>query len=349
MAKFDSKTFNPQAFGAYVERIPQLKKSELIKSKALRGNSEIKRAFSSQTGSAYAILPMYGLLDGEPLNYDGVTDITADTTDTYERGVVVVGRAKAWTETDFAEDISSGGGFMDSVAEQVAEYFDGVDQDILLSILEGIYNMTGTENEKFVDEHTYDITSEGDGMVEPATLNKAIQKAGGDNKNCFTIAIMHSEVATNLENLNLLSYLKQTDNMGIQRDLTLATWNGRAVIVDDSMPVSESDDGKSVYTTYILGKGAFDYEDIGAKVPFEMDRDPSKNGGMDTLYARERKCFAPFGISYLKKNQASLSPTNDELKDGSNWEIVNNGSSTDKKYINHKSIPIARIISKGRL
>lgn len=349
MAKFNTKTFNAEAFGAYVDRIPQLKKSELIRSKALRGNSEIKRAFSSQTGSAYAILPMYGLLDGEPLNYDGVTDIEADTTDTYERGVVVVGRAKAWTETDFAEDITSGGGFMDSVAMQVSEYFDNVDQDILLSILEGIYNMTGKENEEFVNEHTYDITEIDDGMVEPATLNKAIQKAGGDNKNCFTIAIMHSEVATNLENLNLLNYLKQTDSKGIQRDLTLATWNGRAVIIDDSMPVTEDSSGKSIYTTYILGKGAFDYEDIGAKVPFEMDRNPAIRGGMDTLYARERKCFAPFGISYLKNNQASLSPTNEELKDGSNWELVNNGSETDKKYINHKAIPIARIISKGRL
>ena len=39
---------------------------------------------------------MYGLLDGEPLNYDGETDIMADTTTSYERGVVVVGRAKAW-------------------------------------------------------------------------------------------------------------------------------------------------------------------------------------------------------------------------------------------------------------
>lgn len=349
MAKFNTKTFNAEAFGAYVDRIPQLKKSELIRSKALRGNSEIKRAFSSQTGSAYAILPMYGLLDGEPLNYDGVTDIEADTTDTYERGVVVVGRAKAWTETDFAEDITSGGGFMDSVAMQVSEYFDNVDQDILLSILEGIYNMTGKENEEFVNEHTYDITEIDDGMVEPATLNKAIQKAGGDNKNCFTIAIMHSEVATNLENLNLLNYLKQTDSKGIQRDLTLATWNGRAVIIDDSMPVTEDSSGKSIYTTYILGKGAFDYEDIGAKVPFEMDRNPAVRGGMDTLYARERKCFAPFGISYLKNNQASLSPTNEELRDGSNWELVNNGSETDKKYINHKAIPIARIISKGRL
>lgn len=348
MAKFNSKTFNPQAFGIYVDKIPQLKKNELIKSRALRGSSEIRNAFSSQSGTAYAILPMFGLLDGDALNYDGQTDITAAKTNTYERGVVVVGRAKAWVESDFAEDITGGAGFMDSVAAQVAEYFDEVDQDTLLAILEGIYNMTGDENLAFVNEHTYDITSEGDGMVEPATLNKAIQKAGGDNKNKFTLAIMHSEVATNLENLNLLTYLKQTDAKGIQRDLTLASWNGRTVLIDDSMPVSEDKDGKSVYTTYILGEGAFDYENIGAKVPYEMDRNPSVKGGQDTLYARQRKCFAPFGISYTKANQATLSPTNEELKDGSNWSLVNDGS-TEPKYINHRSIPIARIISKGRL
>ena len=110
MAKFNSKTFNPQAFGIYVNKIPQLNKNELIKSKALRGNSEIRNAFSDQSGTAYAILPMFGILDGDPLNYDGQTDITATETNTFERGVVVVGRAKAWIETDFAEDITGGAG-----------------------------------------------------------------------------------------------------------------------------------------------------------------------------------------------------------------------------------------------
>jgi hypothetical protein len=349
--KFDSKTFNPQAFGKYVERIPQLKKNELIKSGALKGNTEIRNAFNSQTGTAYAILPMYGLLDGDVLNYDGQTDITATSTTTYERGVVVVGRAKAWTEGDFAVDITSGVNFMDNVAQQVSEYFDSVDQSTLLAILEGIFNMTGTENKKFVDQHTYDITAIDDGMAGPATLNSAIQKAGGDNKSKFTMVIMHSTVATNLENLKLLAYLKQTDANGIERELGLATWNGRTVIIDDDMPVADvaesskdQGDGYTKYTTYILGAGAFDYENIGAKVPFEMNRDPKTHGGQDTLYARQRKCYAPYGISYTKKNQKTLSPTNEELKDGSNWELVNDGSG---KVINHKAIPIARIVSRG--
>lgn len=80
-----------------------------------------------------------------------------------------------------------------------------------------------------------------------------------------------------------------------------------------------------------------------------MDRNPSKNGGQDTLYIRQRKVFAPFGISYEKKSQVSLSPTDKELEDGSNWDLVNSGeaSEEDRSYINHKAIPIARIISRG--
>ena len=205
---------------------------------------------------------------------------------------------------------------------------------------------------------------------------------------------MHSSVATNLENLKLLSYLKFTDKDGIERELNLATWNGRLVLVDDSMPVSLIDSlyvrcnstdvgalkvttageglgevalatvqedisdikeneyvqhiqNEAIYTSYLLGEGAIDYENIGAKVPSEMSRDPKTNGGQTTLYSRQRKVFAPYGISYTKSSQASLSPTDDELKAGANWELVNNKSTSKKKYINHKAIPIARIISRG--
>ena len=33
--KFDSKTFNPEVFGRYVERVPKLRKNELLKSGAV--------------------------------------------------------------------------------------------------------------------------------------------------------------------------------------------------------------------------------------------------------------------------------------------------------------------------
>ncbi|MDE6181875.1 MAG: phage coat protein [Eubacteriales bacterium] len=339
-----TKTFNQVAFGRYIENLPKAKKSELIKSEVLKRNNEIRRAFTSQGGTGYAILPMYGRIEGDASNYDGVSDIEPKATKTFERGVVVIGRANAWLEDDFSEDITGGVSFMSNVARQVGEYFDEVDQDTLINILKGIFGMTGAQNKDFVDNHTYDITTEAESEIGITTLNNAIQKACGDNKSKFAIVIMHSMVATNLENLNLLNYMKYTDINGMQRDLGLGTLNGKVVLIDDSMPVETSEDGNK-YTTYVLGKGAIDFEDIGAKVPYEIHRDPKANGGQSTLYARTRKCFAPFGISYTKKSQVTLSPTNAELSDGRNWSLVKD--TNEGQYIDHKTIPIARIISRG--
>lgn len=396
MAKFDEKSFNGQVFGKYVDRIPNTKRNELIKSRAIRGNEAIRNSFNSQTGTVYATIPFYGLLDGVPVNYDGQTNITAEKTTTFERGVVVVGRAKAWTENDFSYDVTGGVDFMDNVAAQVSEYWAEIDQAILLSILKGVFAMTGRENLEFVNNHTLDISKESvaKANVGPASLNTAIQKASGDHKHRFSLVIMHSAVSTNLENLKLLNYLKYTDKDGIQRDLALGSWNGRLVLIDDGMPtqtkaslyvrcastdagalkvtVAGTEEGAVkketvakdiadiaeneyvqhiqnavIYISYILGDGAFDYENIGAKVPAEMARDPKTNGGETTLYSRQRKVFAPYGISYTKKSQVTNSPTDAELENGTNWELVNNGSTNAKKYIAHKTIPIARIISRG--
>ena len=398
-AKFDSKSFNAEAFKYAVDRIPNLKTNELRKSRALAGNPDIRAAFANQYGTAYARIAMRGLLDGAPVNYDGATNITATSTKTFEQGVVVIGRAKGWVERDFSYDITGGVDFMQNVAQQVAEYWQEIDQDTLLAILKGIFAMSGTYDVPFVNNHTLDITAETVPTVGAATLNTATQKACGSNKKKFALVFMHSAVATNLENLNLLDYLKYTDKNGVTRDLGLATWNGKLVLIDDEMPTygvaaagatygatsdttvnswktyytrsgsspnyvytavaNPVDTGLSsyyepsaydtCYITYALGEGAISFEDIGAKVPYEMSRDAATNGGQDTLYSRQRKVFAPYGISYEKQSQSSLSPTDAELANGANWALVHSGESTaaNRTYIDHKAIPICRIMSKG--
>lgn len=343
--KFDAKSFNPQAFKYKADRIPRTRMNEMRKSRVLTGNPDIRAVFTTQDGTAYARLAMRGLLDGDAVNYDGQTDITATSTKTFEQGVVVVGRAKAWVEKDFSYDITGGQDFMDNVAKQVADYWQDIDQDTLLAILRGVFAMTSTKGAEFVKKHTYEV----DGPMEATTLNSATVQACGDHKKKFSMIFMHSVVSTNLENLNLLTALKYTDKEGVTRDLTLYTWNGKLVIVDDGMPTEQAEDGSTVYTSYVLGEGTINYEDIGAKVPYEMARDPKTNGGQDTLYTRQRKVFAPFGLSYEKAKQASLSPTDDELADGTNWDLVHSGEATEaeRSYVNDKVIAIARIKSKG--
>lgn len=342
--KFDSKSFNPEAFGSYVETLPNPNKNELIKSRVIVSDARIKELLGSQTQSYYATIPFFGRIGGEALNFDGQTDITATSMDTFEQSIVAFGRAKAWTEKDFSFEITAGVDFMSEVAKQVVEYWDDVNTGSFMSILNGIFSMTGDKNLEFVNNHTLDITGEVDSSLTATTLNTAVQKASGDKRSKFTLVFMHSAVATNLENLKLLEYLKYTDKDGIERSLPLATWNGRTVIIDDGMPVSE--DGK--YTTYVFGEGAFKFADLGVKVPYEMSRDASKNGGEDTLYSRRRMCFAPAGISYTKTSQVTLSPTDAELANGANWKLIDNGKSGDAlKVVNHKDIAIARIISLG--
>ena len=339
MSQFDSKTFNGEVFGKYVSRIPNMKRNELIKSKAIITNTALASMFPDQSGGNYATIPYKGKIGKSTKNYDGATDIDANRSDTYTQGIVVIGRADAWIETDFSAEIT-GVDFMDNVAEQISEYWQEVDQDTLLAILEGIFKMTGD----FVTKHTYDISAEIEATFGVTTLNTAIQKACGDNKNAFALAIMHSLVATKLENLNLVTYLKYTDASGVQRDLGLGTLNGRLVIIDDSMPVDLTT-GK--YTTYVLGTASIVEVNCGAKVPYEMSRDPKTNGGEDTLYGRQRKAYIPQGISFTKTTMASLSPTDTELKLGTNWELINNGKTGDDKvYIDDRAVAIARIITK---
>ena len=270
MAKFDSKTFNPQAFGHYVNRIPNPTKSELARSGAVGSNENARNALATQTGSLYSRVPYFGRISGETSqNNDGSTDITASSTTTYEQGFVVASRMDSWTERSFSKNITAGVDFMDNVAAQISDYKTEVRQAMLLAILDGVFSMPTTGDtvaakaaKEFLEAHVYDLTGNAgdDAKIGATTLNKAIQKACGDNKNIFKLVIMHSEVATNLENLRLLKYLTYTDADGVQRDLTLATWNGRTVLIDDGMPVTEITsaysktadtsltDGKTYYT-----------------------------------------------------------------------------------------------------
>ena len=476
MAQFNAKIFNADVFGKYLERIPRVKQNKLLEAGVMRTRGELKTMLSAQSGGNYVTLPMKGLIEGTALNYDGATNITADGSKTFSQSMVVTGRAKAWTELDFSADIT-GEDFLDNIAQQVSTYWSDVDQSTMLSVLKGIFLMTGAGNLTFVTNHTTDITgasTDETAKVGATTLNNAIQKAAGDNKAVFKLVICHSQVATNLENISAINYLKYTDAKGVERDLGMATWNGRLVLVDDSVPaveISASDAVSAVtgvpavytltitakavaedamaitaggatkayvcgttpgwaaganvaadctalqailavdfpaytvtktsttvvltqktalaetaaaivvnkkdstgtldaaiaettkgitavaavaavtahtaYTSYILGDGAFDYADVGAKVPNEMVRDALTNGGVDTLVTRQRKLFAPRGISFTKVSMASSSPTDAELETGANWELVNDGNAISKTYISHKAIPIARIISRG--
>ena len=444
MGVFDSKRWNSEVFLKYLETVPRIKTNAFLTAGIFRTRGDLKAKLVDQVGGNYIAEPIVGRIGGDVLNYDGSTNITSTGLDTYMRGMVVAGRAKAWKEYDFTTDIT-GKNFMEEIASQVAQHWDDVDNATVLSILKGIF-----ATERF-SGNTLDITSAASTSVGATTLNNAIQQAAGENKNQFKMVIMHSQVATNLENQQLLDYWKYTDANGVQKSSELASWNGRTVLIDDGLVVptettagvysvtfttkcaagdkvkinnvelvagtdfslstdnttgnatavaaalNESTDasvscytwsnssgkliatedsghyatGKftavatkapstgtvvisssvteetpavvsNVYETYILGQGAFDYCDCGAKVPSEVYRDPKSAGGYEELITRQRKLFAPKGFSFT--NTGLISPTDSQFATGGNWDLA---VSTGGLYYPTKAIPIARIKSLG--
>ena len=332
--QFNKKSFNPQAFGAYYDTVPKARLNALLKANIFRSDANVRSTFANQTGSKYARIPLYGRLTGQPVNYDGKTKYgDAKTTNTYTYGAVVFGRKDKFAEEDFSYDITSKVNFWAQIATQLSDYWDDANEDTLIAILKGIFASTGTGGQEFAKKHTFKIkTSE----LGETTLNKAMQQACGDRKSKFTLVIMNSEQATDLENKKLLTYLVYNDANGLEIKLNLAQWNGRLVLVDDEITYDEE---SSSYIMYILGAGSIIREDLGVKVPHEVDRDADND--RDVLYSRERMCIIPYGFSYLLASQATDSPTDEELAKGENWDLASDGN---EGYFPHKEIPIAKIV-----
>ena len=384
---FDTKNFNGEVFDTIVRKTPNLRLNELLKCGAIVEKPEYAAQLPDQQGGHYVASIIKARIGGTAVNYDGKTDITSSSRGNYTMGRIVIGRANGWTEKDFTADIT-GDDYMPA-AEEVAEYWDDVDQDTLLATLKGVFSMSTGEGAEFVKKHTHNIAVNATGnKFDATTLNTGMQKALGDKKAKFALAIVHSVVSTNLENLKLVEYLKYTDEQGIERELGIATLNGRIVLIDDTMPCVEGyfdatadtegalkivadspADGEIAladanaaylgektlaadmyvvldheYTTYVLGEGAIEYTNCGVKTPSEIARDALTNGGESTLVSRQRKVFAPYGISW--KTNSIISPTDAQLENGSNWEIANSNEGT-KKYYPIKAIAIARIKSRG--
>lgn len=358
LMKFDNKIFNAEAFAHYVNRVPNLTRNELAKCGAVGTHAAAAAALGNQTGALYCRVPYFGLIDGSTSqNNDGSTDIQSTSTTTYEQGFIAARRMDGWTERSFSKSITAGVDFMDNVAAQIAEYKWEVKQKMLLDVLDGVFSMkpgadvAGTAAKDFLAKHVYDISSEtgDDAKMGAATLNKAIQRAGGDNKNVYRLVIMHSEVATNLENMKLLKYMTYNDGNGIERELSLATWNGRVVLIDDNMPTksgsrnAKTGEAETIYTTYVLGMNSIFLGNLPEEHPYEMARDPKVNGGMDTLYVRDAFYIGVEGISFEKPASITASASNADLRNGDNWKIINDG----KKAIDIKSIALCKILSKG--
>ena len=338
--------YNEELFDYYYRNEPDPITTALVESGAMVNDPEIAQQISK--GSELYTVPFYKTIGGDPVNYDGKTDITAtDTEGGFQTGVVY-GRAKAWKARDFVYDFHKANP-MAVIAGQVNRYWAKQRQITLLSILNGIFavNSTVHSDDEFSKEweaHTVNIAAASTTIAETnkvtdTTISDATVKACGDLAfGSFGLAIMHSAVAQHLADTQLLEYRKYTDPMGIERSLPIVDINGLTVIVYDGVPTAQGSTSKATeYTSYVLGNGALRYAPAPVKAPYEPFRDPKTNGGEDLLYTRLRETICPNGFTYIPQSGDAVSPTNEMLAEGKRY----------KPIFEPKCLPMVRIVSNA--
>ena len=274
------------------------------------GGREVKMPFWKDLNQARQLLSDAGTLT--------VNKITAD-----QDMARIHNDAQAWSVNHLASVIS-GDDPLQAIVDIVGEYWGRQDEAIIISCLKGMFaSATMAGNKLGIASETIAGQSSAT-RLNGSTFIDATQKLG-DRAGRLTAIAMHSATESALRKLDLIDFIPDSEGK-----FQIMSFQGRRVIVDDSLPVRAGTTDGSVYTSYLFGPGAF------AKGSARLDDKPLQGGwgtqgielaraalDSDTfLINRRRYILHPRGVKFTSASVAADSPSNAELENGANWSRV---------------------------
>lgn len=230
-------------------------------------------------------------------------------------------RGRAWSVGDLAKALS-GDDPMRAIGDLVASYWDRESQKMLASTLKGLFiGATATLKNTHVNDISVELASTvgTTNLISGGAVVDTFSKLG-DAYNNLSGMIMHSVVYFNLVKQQLIEMVADADGK-----LTIPTYMGKRVLVDDGMPMFDGAgtagaDKSKKYMTVFFGLGAIGHVEGMPDVPTETDRDSL--GGVNVLVTRKHLILHPRGVKYTNTVSEDLTPTNAELADNTNWSKV---------------------------
>jgi len=229
----------------------------------------------------------------------------------------------AWSVNHLASVIS-GGDPMQAIVDLVAGYWARTDEGLIISCLKGIFGAVSMAGNKLgIASET--IAGQSDATrLNGVTFIDATQKLG-DRADRLTAIAMHSATESALRKLDLIDFIPDSEGK-----TQIRIFQGRRVVVDDSLPVRAGTTDGFVYTSYLFGPGAF------GKGSARLDSKPLQGGfgteGVElarlpldsdsVLINRRRYILHPRGVKFTSAAVAGDSPTNVELENAANWVRV---------------------------
>ena len=270
------------------------------------------------------------------LNNDGNTNNTPVEIAGNKQTCMLIQRMKAFKAKDFTKELT-GADPMTHIKGKIQNYYTQVWENELMNILKAVLGVSG------LSDHVTDLsvtsgTISDANKVDEVSMIDAEQAALGDMAGGLGLAIMHSKIFAAYKKLQLVDYDKYVVNGAIKQEITLPTINGKHILVTDYYTVDTSVSGFPVYSTFLLGEGAFlscdknNYEN-----QYTTNYDPETSAGIDMFYTKQGKVLHPNGLSLAVDSIAAESPTFAELGAKANYSLK----------FNHKNVKIGVIKSNG--
>lgn len=247
---------------------------------------------------------------------------------------------KGWSESDLASEVVMGTKAMEHIRARIDTYWMRQWQRRLIASVNGVIadNVLNDDSDMVVDvagATNADITA--DTVFNRANFTAAAFTMGDAVDGIVAIG-MHSMVYKRAIDNDDIEFIRDS-----QGTLIMATYMGKRVIVDDSMPVIPASgalagDDAPRYTTVLYGPAALGYGEGNPKVPVAVQReeDQGEGAGIETLWTRKTWILHPFGFQNTG-TPAATSFTLAELALAATWDRV----------IPRKNVPMAFLITNG--
>ena len=231
--------------------------------------------------------------------------------------------AQVWSVNHLAK-VVSGDDPMQAIVDLVADYWARVDQGLVISSLKGIFASASMAGNKLAIASETIAGQSGTTRLNGSTFVDATVKLG-DRGDRLTAIALHSSTEAALRKLDLIDFVPDSEGKS-----QIKVFQGRRVIVDDTLPTRAGTTDGVVYTSYLFGPGAF------GKGAAPLESEPLQGGtgtegveiarvplDSDTvLINRRRYILHPRGVKFTSAAVAGDSPTNAELENGANWTRV---------------------------
>ena len=228
--------------------------------------------------------------------------------------------AQVWSVNHLAK-VVSGDDPMQAIVDLVAAYWARTDEALVISCLKGMFSAASMSGNLLAIHSESVAATTSSTKLNGATFVDACAKLG-DAASRLTAVAMHSATEAALKKLDLIDFLPDREGKP-----SLASFQGRRVVVDDSLPTRTGSTDGTVYTTYLFGQGAF------AKGVSPLSGTPLQGGfgteGVElarvpldsdsVLINRRRYILHPRGVKFTSASVAADSPTSAELETAANW------------------------------